>query len=67
MYLATKLGVLLYTTGIITKGIEKILEADGQTSNPDLALTIAMGAIMQEVKQDVDAAFQVFMKKYFFT
>lgn len=55
--LATKLGVLLYTTGVVTKGIEKILEADGQTSNPDLSLTIAMGTIMQEVKQDVDAAF----------
>lgn len=55
--LAIKLGVLLYSTGIITKGIEKILEADGQSQNSDLALTLAMGTILQEVKQDVDGAF----------
>src|SRR6218665_985419 len=44
--LATKLGVLLYTTGIVTKGIEKILEADSQTpiltAGSDLQLTIAV-------------------------
>lgn len=56
--LATKLGVLLYTTGIMAKGIEKILEADGQTSNADLSLTMAIGTILQEVKGDADGALQ---------
>ncbi|XP_027198692.2 Bardet-Biedl syndrome 4 [Dermatophagoides pteronyssinus] len=58
LHLATKLGILLYTTGIVSKGIEKIYEADGQTNTPDLALTIAMGTILQEIKQDIDGAFQ---------
>lgn len=66
MNLATKLGVLLYTTGIVNKGIEKIYEADSQTDMPDLALTIAMGTILQEVKQDVDGAFQRYRQSEIF-
>ncbi len=47
---------MLLNNGMTAKGVEKILQVQNQTNNDDLSVAIAVGAVLQEVKMDIDGA-----------
>ncbi len=47
---------MLLNNGMTAKGVEKILQVQNQTNNNDLSVAIAVGAVLQEVKMDIDGA-----------
>ncbi|KAI1289243.1 Bardet-Biedl syndrome 4 -like protein [Halotydeus destructor] len=56
--LTISMAILLSGQGLVSKGVDKIMSLQHVSANTsgDLALSLAVGSVMQEVKMDIDSA-----------